>query len=166
MLFCVSPSSSPLLLLLFLTMTRGPHRYCRTVRVPILRPKIPVENRIISNRYFGTGTMTEKSAETRDWHENTSRICNRVIRLSRSIYFDHVIGGLSGKIHRKFAIASSVFPARSTYDHVIGGDIWDHILSCIFLVKKVTGIGTVRIPEPYKKYRNRTIPYNFKGMDP
>ena len=119
-------------------VSRGPHRYRRTVRVPILRPKIPVKKHIISNQYFGTGTMTEKSAETRDRRENTSQIRDRVIRLSRSIYFDHVIGG----------------------------DIWDHILSCIFVVKKVTGIGTVRIPEPYKKYRNRTILYNLKGMDP
>ena len=74
--------------------------------------------------------------------------------------------GIGEKIHREFAIASSVFPARSTYDHVIGGDIRDHILSCIFVVKKVTGIGTVRIPESYKNYRNRTIPYDLKGMDP
>ena len=149
-----------------LFLARGPHRYTRTVRVPILRPKIPVKKRIISNRYFGTGTMTEKSAETRDRRENTSRIRDRVIRLSCSIYLRSRDRGIGGKIHRKFVIASSVFPARSTYDHVIGGDIWDHILSCIFVVKKVTGIGTVRIPEPYKKYRNRTVPYNFKDMDP
>ena len=68
--------------------------------------------------------------------------------------YDHVIGGSAEKY---FAIASSVFPARSTYDHVIGGDIWDHILSYIFVVKKVTSIGTVRQPESYKKYRNHTI---------
>ena len=69
-----------------LLMFRGPHRYTRTVRVPILRPKIPVKKCIISNQYFGTGTMTEKSAETRDRRENTSQIRDRVIRLSRSIY--------------------------------------------------------------------------------
>ena len=72
--------------MLDLDIIRGPHRYRRTVRVPILRAKIPVKNRIISNRYFGTSTMTEKSAETRDRRENTSRIRDRVIRLSRSIY--------------------------------------------------------------------------------
>ena len=42
-----------------ISMTRGPHRYRRTVRVPILRLKIPVKKRIISSRYFGTGTMTK-----------------------------------------------------------------------------------------------------------
>ena len=66
--------------------SRGPHRYRRTVRIPILRPKIPVKKRIISNRYFGTGTMTEKSAEKRDRRKNISRIRDRVIRLSRSIH--------------------------------------------------------------------------------
>ena len=39
--------------------SRGPHRYTRTVRVPILRPKIPVINRINSSRYFFTGTMNK-----------------------------------------------------------------------------------------------------------
>ena len=38
---------------------RGPHRYTRTVRVPIPRPKIPVINRINSRRYFFTGTMNK-----------------------------------------------------------------------------------------------------------
>ena len=39
--------------------SRGPHRYTRTVRVPIPRPKIPVINRINSSRYFFTGTMNK-----------------------------------------------------------------------------------------------------------
>ena len=77
--------------------------------------------------------MTEKSAEMRDQRENTSRIRDRVIRLSRSINLRSRDMGIGGKIHREFAIASSVFPARSTYDHVIGGDIWVHVLSCIFV---------------------------------
>ena len=38
---------------------RGPHRYTRTVRVPIPRPKIPVTNRINSSRYFFTGTKNK-----------------------------------------------------------------------------------------------------------
>ena len=38
---------------------RGPHRYTRTVRVPIPRPKIPVINRINSSQYFFTGTMNK-----------------------------------------------------------------------------------------------------------
>ena len=40
-------------------MCRGPHRYTRTVRVPIPRPKIPVINRIDSSPYFFTGTMNK-----------------------------------------------------------------------------------------------------------
>ena len=87
--------------------TRGPHRYTRTVRVPILRPKIPVKKRVISNRYFGTGNMTEKSAETRDRRENTSRIRDRVIRLSRLIYLRWRDRGIGGKILRDRVIRLS-----------------------------------------------------------
>ena len=46
---------------MYIYIYRGPHRYRRTVRVPILRPKIPVKNRIISSRCFGTGTMKAAS---------------------------------------------------------------------------------------------------------
>ena len=47
----------PSMSLQFLVSARGPHRYDRTVRVPIQRRKIPVSNRIKSSRYFFTGTM-------------------------------------------------------------------------------------------------------------
>ena len=43
-------------------MSRGPHRYDSTVRVPIQRRKIPVSNRIKSSRYFFTGTMTKNAS--------------------------------------------------------------------------------------------------------
>ena len=77
---------------------RGPHRYTRTLRVPILRRKIPVTNRIKSSRYFCTGTTTKM-------------IARRVHR-----------HGIGGKIQREFTIASSMFPARSTYRNLRSRD--------------------------------------------
>ena len=52
------------------TTHRGPHRYRRTVRVPILRPKILVKKRIISSRYIFTGTMTKPP---RCWYSRQGR---------------------------------------------------------------------------------------------